>query len=146
MFPEQVHAGARTVLNVADHFAGLKQIASGRLAVGSASQRGYFTPTEDEEVRHLLVSYCQSRNALIELVIQFRDEPCTAEHRPANFLVAYAGALVLVDAARFLRESFLHRPAIRAKLNEPEPHFGIPPDTFETIQRSLTSPVHVWHL
>ena len=147
MLPEQVHAGARTVLNVADHFAGLKQIASERLAVGSASQRGYFTPTEDEEVRHLLVSYCQTRNALIELVVQFRDDPSPSpEHRPANFLVAYAGALVLVDAARFLRESFLHRPAIRAKLNEPEPHFGIPADTFETIQRSLTSPVHVWHL
>jgi hypothetical protein len=60
--------------------------------------------------------------------------------------VAFAGALVLVDAARFLRENFHDRPIVRHKLNEPEPYFGIPEGTYDAIQRSLTSPVHAWHL
>src|SRR5260221_10512923 len=112
-----------------------------------ASRRGYFTPSEDEETRHLLVSYLQSRNALIELVYTFLDDTqFPDEMRTAGFLVAYSGALVLVDAARFLRESFHDRPIVRKKLNEPEPYFGIPEGTYDTIQRSLTSPVHAWHL
>src|SRR5262245_29814464 len=113
-----------------------------------ASQLGYFTPSEDDETRHLLVSYWQSRNAFIELVYSFLDDasPLSDDMRPASFLVAFSGALVLVDAARFLRENFHDRPIVRQKLNEPEPHFGIPEGTYDTIQRSLTSPVHAWHL
>jgi hypothetical protein len=56
------------------------------------------------------------------------------------------GALVLVDAARFLRENCSTRPVVLQKLNEPEPHFGIPGGTYDRIQASLTSPVHAWHL
>src|SRR5262249_35234922 len=87
------------------------------------------------------------RNALIELVTEFhQDTVLPAELRPKAFVVAYAGALVLVDAARFLRDSVHDRPIVRGKLNEAEPHFGIPLGTYDTIQRSLTSPVHAWHL
>ena len=147
-FPDHIQSGTRTVVQLAIHFAELKQAALDLLAsISGASQRGYFTPSEDDEVRHVLVSYWQSRNALIELVISFRDDAeLPQELRPAGFLVAYAGALVLVDAARFLREHFHDRPVARDKLNEPEPHFGIPVGTYDTIQKSLTSPVHLWHL
>ena len=61
-------AGARTVLAVADQFDRLKRSASILAEAAASSERGYFTPSEDEEVRHLLVSYWQSRNALLELV------------------------------------------------------------------------------
>ncbi len=147
MIPEEIFAGARTVIGVAEHFVDLKQTAFGMFESYVASNRGYFTPTEDEEVRHLLISYWQSRNALIELVVSFRDdEHLTDETRPTGFLVAYAGALVLVDAARFLRLYCEDRPIVRAKLNEPEPSFGIEAGTYDRIQKSLTSPVHAWHL
>ena len=147
MFPEQVAAGARTVTAVARHFGELQANAKHLLATLSVSKRGYFTPTEDEEVRHLLVSYWQARNALIELVYQFKDDAeLGRDHRPAAFLVAFAAALVLIDAARFLRENLHDRPVVRAKLNEPEPAFGIPQGTYDTVQASLTSPVHAWHL
>lgn len=54
--------------------------------------------------------------------------------------------MLLVDAERFLREYYHDQPVIRANLNEPEPHLGIPPNSYDTVQRSLTGPIHLWHL
>jgi hypothetical protein len=147
MGPLQIANGARTVQHVADHFQSLQASAQQLLSEFTASQRGYFTPSEDEETRHLLVSYWQSRNALVELVRSFHDDTNgPSQLRGANFLVAYAGALVLVDAARFLRTHVQDRPIVRNKLNEPEPHFGIPAGTYDSVQQSLTNPIHAWHL
>jgi len=155
VFPESIFAGERTVTTVAEHFRELKQAALDMLETYSASDRGYFTPSEDEQVRHLLVSYWQSRNALIELVVSFHgsfsddgseDTRLSDEVRLAGFLVAYAGASVLIDAARFLRRNCGDRPVVVTKLNEPEPHFGIPQGTYDMVQKSLTSPVHIWHV
>jgi hypothetical protein len=148
VYPEPIISGARTVTSLAVHFSEMQERALQLKNAFIASQRGYFTPSEDEETRHLLVSYWQSRNALIELVYSFLDDatPLSDDMRPASFLVAFSGALILVDGARFLRENFHDRPIVRRKLNEPEPHFGIPEGTYDTIQRSLTSPLHAWHL
>jgi hypothetical protein len=87
------------------------------------------------------------RSALLETVFFYRDNmPVEEERRREAFLVAFAAVLVLIDAARFLREQFHHRHTIRAKLNEAEPRFGIPSRVYETVQASLTNPRHVWHL
>ena len=155
-FPEAIISGARTVVGISDHFERLKHVATEWLEAGSATERGYFTPSEDERVRQLLVSYWQSRNALIELVVALHQESSrgdrpdenrlTEDDRAAAFLVAWTGAMVLVDAARFLRHNCAERPIVRKKLNEPEPHFGIPGGTYDRIQASLTSPIHAWHL
>lgn len=147
MTPEDINAGARTVAHLAAYFAERKDVAREMLATLHASERGYFTPSEDEAVRRLLVSYTQARNALLELVLSLRtatDVP--AELRPAAFLVGYSAAILLVDGARFLRDAVHRRPIVRRKLNEAEPHFGIPAGTYETVQKSLTSPKHAWHL
>jgi len=155
-FPETITDGARAVVGISDHFDRLKTVAAELLETAAATERGYFTPSEDERVRQLLVSYWQSRNALIELVVALhhssskRDASDAEQHsndeRAAAFLVAWTGALVLVDAARFLRHNCAGRPIVLKKLNEPEPHFGIPAGTYDRIQSSLTSPVHAWHL
>lgn len=143
----EIAAGAATVTSLASHFESLKQRANDLIGTVQAQTRGFFTPTEDEQTRHLLVSYWQSRNAMFELVSSLHQLDRYPEPlRPMALTVAYAGALVLVDVARFLRENFHHRPVVRAKLNEPEPHFGIPGGTYELVQKSLTSPVHAWHL
>ena len=149
MLPSQISHSTHAVLHVAQHFERLKQRANRLLDEYNASSRGFFTPTEDEQVRQLLVSYWHSRNALFEVVLQSRDNYDTAtaqEEKNARFLVAFAGALVLIDAARFLRERVHDRPVVRGKLNEPEPSFGIPRGVYDQIQKSLTSPVHAWHL
>lgn len=155
-FPETITSGARAVVGIANHFEQLKQVATTLFETSSATERGYFTPSEDERVRQLLISYWQSRNALIELVVTLHqassqrgtspEERLSEDDRAAAFLVAWSGALVLVDAARFLRYNCEDRPIVLKKLNEPEPHFGIPAGTYDKIQASLTSPVHAWHL
>ena len=48
-------------------------------------------------------------------------------------MAAYAGAVLLIHAARFLRETFGDSPVVIAKLNEPEPHFGIPAGVYDTV-------------
>ncbi|MCH2211172.1 MAG: hypothetical protein MK110_07705 [Fuerstiella sp.] len=159
MFPESTVSGARTVIDITEHFEHLKHHAALLFEKGSAGKRGYFTPSEDQNVRQLLVSYWHSRNALIELVVTMHrtsehqtseltetNETLSRQQRAAAFLVAWTGALVLVDAARFLRDNCRNRPAVLKKLNEPEPSFGIAAGTYDRIQDSLTSPVHVWHL
>ena len=155
-FPESITSGTRTVVGIADHFERLKRTATDLLETGAATERGYFTPSEDERVRQLLVSYWQSRNALTELVVALHQESASRDcsntnrssddDRNAAFLVAWTGVMVLVDAARFLRHNCGERPIVRNKLNEPEPQFGIPSGTYDRIQASLTSPVHAWHL
>jgi Permuted papain-like amidase enzyme, YaeF/YiiX, C92 family len=143
----QIVAGARSVVQVSRHFEELKAATRAMLESYDASRRGYFTPTEDEQTRHLLVSYWQSRNALIETVYGLREAASfPQEMRSAAFLVGFSGALVLVDAARYLSEQLQGRPVAKAKLNEPEPYFGIPQGAYDQVQASLTSPLHVWHL
>ncbi len=107
MHCKEIVAGARTVAHLAIYLEELKQAALELRRRSDARQRGYVTPSEDEEIRHLLVSYWQSRNALFDLVYSLRDDLRFHEReRPVAFLVGYAAALLLVDAARFLRETY----------------------------------------
>ncbi|MBN2023807.1 MAG: hypothetical protein JW809_13555 [Pirellulales bacterium] len=147
MDTDKIAAGARTVAHLAVYFDELKQSANAMADSMGASRRGYFTPSEDDAVRRLLASYWNARAALFDVVLSFReDAELDDDLRPAAFLVAYAAALLLVDAARYLRDTFHARRVVRAKLNEPEPHFGIPAGVYDAIQKSLTSPRHAWHL
>lgn len=147
MLPDALQAHARTVSHLAIYFEELKQSALRLRDQSKVRERGYFSPSEDEAARQLLISYWMARAALFDVVLSYRDaEDIPAALRPTRFLIGYSAALLLVDAARFLRENYHGQPAIRAKLNEPEPHFGIPAESYDTVQRSLTSPVHVWHL
>ena len=147
MLPDALQGHARTVAHLAVYFEELKQAALRLRDQFSVRERGYFSPSEDEAARQLLISYWMARTALFEVVLSYRDAAdILPPLQPARFLIGYAAALLLVDAARFLRENYHDQPVIRAKLNEPEPHFGIPAESYDTVQRSLTSPVHVWHL
>lgn len=147
MLPDDLQAHARTVAHLATYFDELKVAAVALRERAAVRERGFFSPSEDDAARQLLVSYWMARAALFEVAIGYRDTPeIPPELRPTRFLIAYAAALLLVDAARFLREQYHDQPAIRAKLNEGDQNFGIPPESYDTVQRSLTSPIHVWHL
>lgn len=144
---EEIIAGARSVLTIGQHLKELQQQTLEMPNTAEAEARGYLTPSEDEAARHLLVSYWQSRSALLETVYSFRQNaPPTGVERCPAFIVAFAGALILIDAARFMREQFHHLYVLRAKLNEPEPHFGIPAGVYDSVQASLTNPLNAWQL
>jgi len=147
MTAEDISAGARTVAHLATYFEELKQSAQQLADQARVRSRGYFTPEEEDRTRCLQLSYWKSRSALLELITSFRrDTDVCKGNRPAGFLVAFAAAVILVDAARFLRELFHDHPMARRKLNEPAPMFDIPGGTYDKVQRSLVSARHAWHL
>jgi len=147
MIASEITSGIRTVTHVAAYFERLKQSARELADRATASERGYFTPDEEEAAQGLLVSYWQTRNALFDLITSFRtDTELPDEDRPAVFLTAFAAALLLVDAARFLRETIHDRPLVRQKLNEPLPQFGIEGGVYDHVQQSLLSARNAWHL
>jgi hypothetical protein len=147
MDPHELALGVRTVKQIADYFAELKQSATAVAERVAAQRRGYFTPDEDDDTQALLVSYWQTRHALFDLICSMRLHGGTpANPDPTCFLVAFAGASLLVDAARFLREIVEHRPVVRNKLNEPVPQFNVPAGVYDTVQKSLLSTRHGWHL
>jgi hypothetical protein len=133
----------RTVVDISAHMAGLREAAIGVQQTVATRQRGYFTPSEDEQVQHLWVSYHLSRAALLELIRSIRCRAGQASEETAGeFAVAYGAALVLVNAARTLRDLFRDNPLVRGKLNESYWLFGIEAGSFDSIQMSLTSPAN----
>ena len=120
-------------------------------------QRGFLDPSEDDQVNRLWTSYHKARAALIEIVTSLRyehgdffrestaddatgrDEECL-ESNATEFLIGYAAALVLVNAARVLRDSFRDDDIIRRKLNEGNSRFNIAAGSFDAIQLALTHP------
>lgn len=147
MTPEELSADARTVLQLAEYFEELKLRAAQLKTEISPSERGYFTPDEEQQTQGILVSYWKARNALFELITSFRDdETLDDDTRQRAFVTAFAAALVLVDGARFLRELVTSRPIVQRKLNEASPELGVPGGAYDTIQKSLVSARHGWHL
>jgi hypothetical protein len=147
MSPEEMQGQIRSVVDIASYFQELRGVVLALAERITPSHRGYFTPDEEDQVQGLVVSYWQARHALFELLISFHDdEDLQEEDRPKAFLVAFAAALVLVDAARFLREHVDERPVVRDKLNEPQETFGIPEGMYDQVQRSLVSSRNAWHL
>ena len=136
-------ATARTVCELAAHMDRLRERAITMHREFQTGIRGYFTPSEDDAVLTLWVSYHKTRNALLELIDSIRNEVGEpSEDSVLEFAVAFAAALVLVDAARFLRDLFGDDELVRRKLNESYLSYGIPEGSFDDIQLSLTNPVN----
>ncbi len=135
-------ASTRTIVDLADHMQRLRESAE-LLKREIAAERGFFSPSEDDQISALWVSYCKSRAALHELIGSVRDRvgKPSGEH-VGEFALAYAAALILVNAARSLRVLFGNDPIVRRKLNESHPGYGIEINSFDAIQMSLTDPTN----
>lgn len=144
---EELAANVRTVCDLADYLEELKAAVLELAARIRPQTRGHFTPQEEDSVRGILISYAHSRNALFEVIHSLRARAdFSDEDRLRAFLAAFAAALALVDAARFLRETVHAHDVVRAKLNEPALEFGIEAGLYDHVQRSLVSVRHAWHL
>ena len=147
MTMDRFENGVETVLQISQYFQELKTQAVALVENQGPTSRGYFTPQEDDQTRALLASYWQTRNALFELIVDHKSRYTQLDAPPAEaFLIPFAAALTLVDAARFLRNVVEPKPLVRRKLNEPAATFGIPGGTYDTIQRSLLSARNAWQL
>ena len=79
-------------------------------------------------------SYHMARNALLELIQSLRaDVGSVSTETIREFLVGYAAAVVLIDAARFLRDLFGPDEIVRRKLNESFDLYGIAAGSFDSI-------------
>ncbi|NND96653.1 MAG: hypothetical protein HKN47_04910 [Pirellulaceae bacterium] len=139
----ELERASATVLDLAEHMNRLRNDAESFRESFLTGDRGYFSPTEDEQVTHLWVSYHQARNALLELIHSIRSsvgEP--TRETVGEFLTAYAATVVLIDAARTLRDLFGSDVIVRRKLNESYDLFGIAEGSFDLVQMSLTDPTN----
>jgi hypothetical protein len=144
---DQLTAAAQTVAQLGDYLQELQAQVHKSFKSEIITARGYITPSEEMQVRQLQLSYWKTRNALFELVWDiWRSIERIDRATPQEFLVTLAAAALLVDAARFLRETFHRVDVVRRKLDEPDPVYGIPPRMYDNVQKSLTSPYHAWHL
>ncbi|MBA3481548.1 MAG: hypothetical protein H0T51_07015 [Pirellulales bacterium] len=147
MNSDQLTAAARSVIQLDDYLQQLKSQALATYKTDAVAVRGYITPREELLIRQLQLSYWKTRSALLELVSDLRtDTPRLDQATPQQFLVGLAAAALLVDAARWLRESFHRVTVVRRKLDEPDPIYNIPPRMYDGVQRSLVSVSHAWHL
>ena len=143
---DPLHGNLVATLDLADHFDRLRQNADELIANFETGTRGYFSPSEDDAVTSLWVSYHNGRAALLETISSLRSEfgslPTDelVAKRGVEFLIGYAASLVLVDAARSIRDRFAEDVLVRRKLNEPMVPQGIPANSFDGVQKSLTDP------
>lgn len=142
-----MESALRTVRHFHVYFSELLDQAATIAQSATAVDRGYFSASEDDQVTALVASYCQTRSAALDLIHDLRrNQPTEDPGRSLFFLLGYSTALLLVDAARFLRDETEGRPVVRRKLNQPVPAFGIAGGTYDTVQRSLLSTRNAWRL
>ena len=109
-----------------------------------ASERGYFTPDEDERVRTKFAYYLRTRAALMTTLNELRplvvgSQRIDVKQQPGLFAVSFCTACLLIRSGRFVVDSFRNNRVIWKKLDEAEPRYGIPRKQFTEIYRSLTS-------
>lgn len=112
--------------------------------LGPSAPRAY-TQAENDRIRALLQSFLNYRSVLLRLLGYYSSyETAPREDlRLKSFLLAYVSGLTHYREGIVMVTMFRDRPRARAKLNEPEPIWGVPPDTFETVYRNITDPANV---
>ncbi len=118
--------------------------------IGEAIARGYFEPDEDAQVKRAFHDYLTARSIIWPAIAELRswvaDSGGDSSVQLRAFVVAYAGACVLVWAGRSIMDRLAADPVVRRKLDEAGPERGIPPKQLTTLYRALTSPVNAWRL
>jgi hypothetical protein len=112
--------------------------------LAEADKRGYFTPSEDEQIRSCYATYLATRASLIDVVAALEPECGNVaddwrRRRPA-FAVTLAAAALLAQGSRRALSLGKQSRLLRKKLDEPDPHRGVPAKTFARLYRAATTP------
>lgn len=139
---------ARDFVTVQNVIQGLGQLEREAGEVASALGRipaRTYTQAEDNRIRALLQSYLNYRSVLLRLLGYYSayETAHREELRLKSFLLAYVSGLTLFREGIILVTMFRDQPRARAKLNEAEPVWGIPPDIFERVYSNITSSANV---
>lgn len=104
-----------------------------------AGARSYYDPADDDEIRRMVVSFLALRDATLRTAWTYERHgqlnPGPARERAARL---HAVSLILSYdlAARFVA-AFDGKPLAQRKLNEAEPRWNLPPDTYDTLAAAL---------
>ncbi len=113
------------------------------LAPGLA--RGWFRPSEAEEIQRLFARYLHVRAALLQTLgsLQRLSPRLWKPFRPPSlpaFVTAWLAACMLMRSARYVIRAFHDQPQVRKLLNQPDPLVGIPANMLDLIQSSALRP------
>jgi len=108
-------------------------------------ERNFLTQQDHDEIRALLVAYLDLRSILLKTVWLYRgdytgvevsaDDPLQAR----AFLTAYTAAVLLVEKAWLIFDTFNDDPTTRDQLDRADLTWGIPAGTFSTLEGSLSN-------
>ncbi len=139
---------ARDLRVVRDVISGLTELE--RRGIDTAAELApsaprVYTQAENDRIRALLQSFLNYRSVLLRLLGYYSSYEVVPREdlRLKGFLLAYVSGLTLYREGIVLVTMFRDRPRARAKLNEAEPIWGIPPDIFETVYYNITNPTNV---
>jgi hypothetical protein len=101
----------------------------------AVTERGYFTPDEDDRVRQGVLLYRNCRLAAYEIILRYRDyasvEPQLCRLR--CFLVAFGAALALYAKSLKIIAFAEHVPMLRAKIDEPDIKYDMEAGFFDDV-------------
>lgn len=141
---------AESILQLHSRYEELKKRLADFQADFEKKKRNYLTPSEDEKLRQIFISYWQIRSALFDIIFSAKANLGPLffwkNQKYTVFMVAYAATVTLVDFARFLYETCDATRVIRKKIDEPDKEFCIPANSYDRIQESLISPTHLWQI
>ena len=142
---EKIARDLVAVRNVIQGLTDLEQRTSETVAALGRRETRSYTQAENDRIRALLQSYLNYRSVLLRLLGYYSSFETAAREdlRLKSFLLAYVSGLTLYREGILLITTFRDRPLARAKLNEPEPVWGVPPDIFETVYGNITSITNV---
>jgi len=129
----------RALAGVIDGIAGLEQrfrVFETQLLAG---ERSYYDPADDDEIRRMLATFLALRDATLRTAWTYERHgqlPLGPDRRRAARLHATALILSYDLAARFVA-TFEGKPVAQRKINEAEPRWNLPADTYDTLRYAL---------
>ncbi|MCH8936313.1 MAG: hypothetical protein IIB90_11365 [Gemmatimonadetes bacterium] len=136
---------AQGVLLAAQQLDRMQEEMSVLRADFARGERDFLTQEDHDEIRALLVAYLDLRSALLKTVWLYRGDntqaPVAADDplEARAFLTAYTAAVLLVEKAWLIYDTFRGDPTTREQLDRGDLAWDIPPGTFSNIERSLTN-------
>ena len=146
--PESSHLGSlRGALeSLAPSVTSLCESEELRELTRQAARRGYFRPSEEEELRSWFARALTVREGLWETIHEASSKLGGGLRDPLErldlrvFVAGYAAACLLVRLDFFIVEGLAGDSRTRRKLNEPSARFRIPPKQFTAFYKSLANP------
>jgi 1-acyl-sn-glycerol-3-phosphate acyltransferase len=104
-----------------------------------AGERSYYDPADDDEIRRLLITFLALREATLRTAWTY-ERHAQLPSGPARERAARLHAVALILsydlAARFVA-AFEDKPLAQKKLNEAEPRWNLPAETYDTHRAAL---------